>query len=86
MDKLSEGTILQMSEGLVNDLKLKTGDTLEFCESCQFGKQSRTALLKEAVKCVVALELVHSDVYGLMPTESVGGNKYFVTFTDHFTR
>ena len=30
--------------------------------------------------------LVHSDVCGPMPTESIGGNKYFVTFMDDFYR
>ena len=32
------------------------------------------------------LELVHSDVAGPMKTESLGGAKYFVTFTDDFSR
>lgn len=32
------------------------------------------------------LELVHSDICGPMNTESLGGAKYFVTFTDDCTR
>ena len=32
------------------------------------------------------MELVHSDVCRPMPVESVGRNRYFVTFTDDFTR
>ena len=32
------------------------------------------------------LQLIHSDVCGPMPTESLGDHKYFVTFTDDYTR
>ena len=32
------------------------------------------------------LQLVHSDVCGPMPKDSLGGNKYFVIFIDNFTR
>ena len=31
-------------------------------------------------------QLIHSDVCGPMPTDSIGGNKYFVTFVDDFSR
>ena len=30
------------------------------------------------------LQSIHSDVCGSMPTNSIGGNKYFVTFIDDF--
>ena len=32
------------------------------------------------------LQLVHSDVCGPMPTESLGGHRYFVTFIYDYTR
>ena len=32
------------------------------------------------------LQLVHSDVCGPMPTESVGGNRYFVNFVNDYSR
>ena len=32
------------------------------------------------------LQVVHSDVCGPMPTDSIGGNKYFVTFIDDYSR
>ena len=59
---------------------------MPFCETCQFGKQARNPFPKEAVRSQKVLEIVHSDVCGSMPVNSVGGNKYFVTFTDDCTR
>ena len=32
------------------------------------------------------LELIHSDVCGPMNIDSVGGSRYFVTFTDDYSR
>ena len=32
------------------------------------------------------LQLIHSGVCGPMSTESIGGKKYFVTFTDDYSR
>ena len=32
------------------------------------------------------LQLVHSDVCGPMPTESLGKKRYFVSFTDDYSR
>jgi len=81
-----EKLVQMANKGLVNGLQL-VGDTkLPFCETCQYGKQSRNPFPKEAVCSQKALELVHSDVYGPMPVSSVGGNRYFVTFTDDCTR
>ena len=32
------------------------------------------------------LELIHTDVCGPMQNESIGGNKYFITFIDDYSR
>ena len=32
------------------------------------------------------LQLVHTDVCGLIPTKSIGGNKYFITFVADYSR
>jgi len=57
------------------------------CEACVKGKQVRVPFKKSSNKrsqCV--LGLVHSDVCGPMSTPSVGGARYFLAFTDDYTR
>ena len=57
------------------------------CEACVKGKQARVPFKKSGIKrsrCV--LGLIHSDVCGPMNVPSVGGARYFLTFTDDCTR
>ncbi|KAG6528166.1 hypothetical protein ZIOFF_010316 [Zingiber officinale] len=59
----------------------------EVCETCQLGKQHRDPFPQQATwRAKRQLELVHSDLCGNMPTESLGGSKFFITFIDDFTR
>ena len=59
----------------------------EVCEACQLGKQHRDPFPQQASwRAKRPLELVHSDLCGNMPTESLGGSKFFITFIDDFTR
>ena len=37
-------------------------------------------------KSKAILEIIYSDVYGLIQVDSNGGNKYFVTFIDDFSQ
>ena len=57
-----------------------------FCEHCMYGKQTRSSRVVSFEKDRRPLELVHSDVCGPMPTRSLGGASYFVTFIDDATR
>ena len=41
---------------------------------------------KSVQKIHPPLQLVHSDLCGPMNVDSVGGNKYVLTFTDDYTR
>eukprot|EP00794_Sanderia_malayensis_P007838 gene7838-biopygen6374 len=75
-------------KSLVKGLNLNTRDGFNRnCEGCAMGKQSRSAFPKETEhKSSEVLEIIHSDVCGPMTTNSVGGSKYFITFTDDFSR
>lgn len=57
------------------------------CNGCQLGKHARTKIQKEATfNASRKLELIHSDVCGPFRICCTGGAKYFVTFTDDFSR
>ena len=56
------------------------------CEHCLYGKQTRSPHKKDSSRKIERLQLVHSDVCGPMPTASMGGALYFVTFIDDFSR
>ena len=53
-----------------------------FYEHCQYGKQTRASCNVLFEKDRRPLELVHNDVCGPMPTKSLGGASYFVTFIE----
>lgn len=57
------------------------------CEGCMLGKQHRESFLSESTWIAqFPLELVHTDICGPMQTKSIFGNKYFLLFTDDYTR
>ena len=56
------------------------------CEHFLYGKQAVNSHSLVSKKQCEPLELVHSDVCGPMPTVSLGGANYFVTFIDDFSR
>ena len=59
---------------------------IDFCESCQYGKQTRPRFPKVALKAHIILELVYSDICGPMPGYSIGGARYFIMFIDDYSR
>ncbi|KAL4335590.1 hypothetical protein GQ457_07G002370 [Hibiscus cannabinus] len=61
--------------------------TLDICEACIYGKQSKKPFsTQKAWRATKFLELVHGDLCGPMQTETFGGSKYFLLFTDDFSR
>ena len=58
------------------------GTSLNPCEFCLFGKQHRVSFNIPSTRKPNVLDLVYSDVYGPIDVETLGGNKYFVTFID----
>lgn len=56
-------------------------------EVCMKVKQPRLSFaLEVAQRTKHALEVVYSNVCGQYEVPSLGGNKYFVSFVDEFTR
>lgn len=56
------------------------------CESCVQAKQVRQQFPISTSITTKPMQLVHMDVCGPLPEESLGGNRYFATFTDDFSR
>jgi hypothetical protein len=69
-------------EGLLSPL---TKVNLPTCEHCLAGKSTRKPFGK-GIRATVPLELIHSDVCGLMNVKARHGASYFITFIDDFTR
>jgi len=59
----------------------------EVCDMCCTGKQARNSYNATIpFNATRKLEAIHFDVCGPFEVKSVGGNRYFVTFIDEFTR
>lgn len=59
----------------------------KICEGFLVGKQSRKSfILTMPMRSSCILEVVHSDVCGPFEEKSIGGNMYFVSFVNEFSR
>ena len=58
----------------------------QFCGHCQYNEHTATSQPTRAPRELIPLDLVHSDVYRLMPHQSLAGACYFATFIDDLTR
>jgi hypothetical protein len=59
---------------------------VEFCEHCIYGKKNQVRFPSGLTRAKGILELVHSDVFGLVSVPSLGGSLYYVSFIDYFSR
>lgn len=62
------------------------GKSLQPCDFYLFGKQHRVSFRSNLKRKKHVLELIHSDVCGPLEVESLGGNRYFLTFIDDASR
>ncbi|GAU44851.1 hypothetical protein TSUD_112250 [Trifolium subterraneum] len=59
----------------------------QLCKECCVAKPARKAFKHDLpMKSSQKLQLIHSDVCGPLEVQSMGGNYYFLTFIDEFTR
>jgi hypothetical protein len=78
-----------VSQGFVTGVSLDTSpDEPIFCESCVYAKSRRQAVPKarEGERATSFGEEIHSDVWGPSSVETLGGRRYFVSFTDDYSR
>jgi hypothetical protein len=73
-----------MVRGLPENLKRKKD---EVCDVCREMKSTRLPFQERKVKRANGLlDVIHSDVCGPISPKSLGGNRYFVSFTDDHSR
>ena len=56
------------------------------CPRCAEGKLKRGPFPSSQSKTSDILQLVHSDIFGMMLVNSLGGYLYYLTFTDDYSR
>jgi transposase InsO family protein len=62
------------------------GDHKGVCNGCAQGKNIKNPFPKRDSKSEGVLELIHSDVCGQMPSSSINGYVYYVSFIDDYSR
>nr|GEX75830.1 retrotransposon protein, putative, Ty1-copia subclass [Tanacetum cinerariifolium] len=70
-------------DGLLNSTNIQS---FEKCVSCMSGKIAQKPYSHQVERAKDLLGLIHTDVCGLFRTVSRQGARYFVTFTDDFSR
>ena len=73
-----------VNKKLTSDIKLSKVAQLSLCEGCVEGKMSKNSFHPVGVRSSGKLQLVHGNVCGPMPTESLGSHRYFVTLIDGY--
>ncbi|MCO5581798.1 hypothetical protein L7F22_035687 [Adiantum nelumboides] len=76
---------MQSQELVTGLLVFKVAVMQKVCEACQFEKQAKASFPHDKHVSRNVLELVHSDVWGPTKTASMGGCRFYVTFTDDHT-
>ena len=56
------------------------------CQSCQLAKLHALPFNNNDCISQAPFDLVHSYIWGLAPTTTMGGSRYFVIFVDDFSR
>lgn len=78
-----------LRQGFADDISIQ-GDPCKgvACKVCIKGKQARIPFRSNPKKLVSdkQLELIHTDLYGPLPINSVGDKKCFLTFLDDHSK
>ena len=79
---------LLVKKGLVEGVTLETDSQVVVCESCEWAKGERKVVYKvrENQRRTAIGDEVHSDLWGPAPVESINHKRYYVSFTDDYSR
>ncbi|KAL0445585.1 UNVERIFIED_CONTAM: hypothetical protein Slati_1686400 [Sesamum latifolium] len=84
LDHISQDRIKRLVDS--KSLEIDDLDHLPACESCVKGKMTKKPFVGQNMLASGLLDLIHSDVYGPLNTQTRGGFSYFVIFTDDHSR
>ncbi|GJY81507.1 putative RNA-directed DNA polymerase [Tanacetum coccineum] len=70
-------------DGVLESFDFKSDDV---CESCLLGKMTKSPFTGTCERGEGLLDLVHTDVCGPFRSATKDGKRYYVTFTDDFSR
>ena len=74
-----------VDQGLVEGVKIQGKKESFFCEPCQLGKAHKLPFYSSKQVKTQPGEFFHSDLFGPMSVQSLGGSKYTLMFTDNST-
>ena len=78
---------IMAKNNLVDGYQINVNNVDLSCEPCILGKMTRNSCPKQSQnRATCVLEMIHTDVCGPMQVDSHGGSKYFVSFTDDYSR
>jgi len=71
----------------VTGLQLMNPNTSFTCNSCEYAKATRKPIKKEQTSEPAKAfgDEIHSDLWGPSPISTIGGHKYYVSFTDNYS-
>lgn len=78
-----------VKEDMVKGIDVKAEDIKleeEICKACAQAKQTRLPFKRAEDKTTGVLDLVHMDICGPLPEETIGKKSYFITFLDDYSR
>ena len=70
-------------QGVLGDEKITE---LDFCKDCVLGKTTRSSFKSSTHTTCGILDYIHSYLWGPAQTTSLGGNSYFLSIIDDFSR
>jgi transposase InsO family protein len=77
-----------ITTGAIEGVKLTDNSNMGPCDTCEQAKATRKQIRKEReapLADAIGAE-IHSDLWGPSPVPSMGGRRYYVTFTDDYSR
>lgn len=86
-ERLGHVNVNILREMITKNQITRIEDTKDFfCEACVLGKQHRNPFKNSESGSARSGDKIYSDLCGPMPTSSVSGAKYFITFIDAYSK